>query len=165
MKTLLLHPTDSSTAFLSDSYLGKGYTVVNDPFISKSKLKELIKSHDKVVMMGHGSPKGLFSSKGFLIDSSYVYLLKDKLCLGVWCHADHFFSKYKLNGYGTGMVVSEADEADYWGLNWTLSDVNESNALLTESLKVALDSSDFAGTLKNLYEGDSDVVKFNKGNM
>lgn len=165
MKTLVIHPKDDTTFFLTQSYLGTDCTVLTDPNVSKSRLKELIKSHDKIVMMGHGTNQGLIGSKRFIIDSTYVYLLKDKVCVCVWCHADEFFNKYKLKGYATGMVVSELDEGYYYGVNCTYKEINESNDLFAKSLKLALQSSDVRGTLLEYYQGDTDVVFFNKGNL
>ena len=137
MKTLVIHPQDTTTSFLSQSYLDMSHTVVTDPKVSKSKLKELIKSHDKIIMMGHGTPDGLIATDRFIIDSKYIYLLKDKICVCVWCHADEFFHKYKLKGYATGMVVSEVDEAQDYGVPCTYEDIFESNHLLAKSLKTA----------------------------
>lgn len=165
MKTLVIHPQDTTTSFLSQSYLDMGHTVVTDPKVSKSKLKELIKSHDKIIMMGHGTPDGLIGPNRFIIDSTYVYLLKDKLCVCVWCHADEFFFKYKLKGYATGMVVSEIDESYYYGVNCTFSELTESNDLFAKSLKTALYTEDVRKSLLELYDGDSDVIFFNKGNL
>lgn len=165
MKTLVIHPSDKTTDFLSPVYGDKDWTLVTDNKVSKSILKSLIKSHDKIVMMGHGSPSGLFGNGCMMVDSKLVYLLKDKICVGVWCHADKFFSKYKLKGYATGMVVSDADEADYYNLNYKLSDIDYSNNLLTDSLKLAIDSDNLRDLLLDHYNGDSDVILFNKSNL
>lgn len=165
MKTLVIHPKDSSTHFLTQSYLGQDFTVVTDVNVSKSRLKELIKTHDKIIMMGHGTKDGLIGTKRFIIDSTYVYLLKDKVCICVWCHADEFFHKYKLKGYATGMVVSEIDEGYYYGVNCTYKEVSESNELFAKSLKVALQSEDVRDALLESYQGDTDVIFFNKGNL
>jgi len=165
MKTLVIHPSDKSTDFLSPIYGDKDWTIITNNKCPKSLLKSLIKSHDRIIMMGHGSPSGLFGSGCVLIDSKLVYLLKDKYCVGIWCHANDFFSKYKLNGYATGMVVSDSDEADYYNLNYKLSDIDFANNLLTDSFKLAIDSNDVRGLLLDNYNGDSDVILFNKSNL
>ena len=165
MKTLVIHPDDKTTLFLSAAYAGKDWTVMTNNKCPKSILKSLIKSHDKIVMFGHGSASGLFGDGCMIIDSKLVYLLKDKLCVGVWCHANDFFTKYQLKGYATGMVVSDADEADYYNLNYKHSDIDYSNNLLADSLKLALDSDDVRGLLLDHYTGDGDVILFNKSNL
>lgn len=165
MKTLVIHPDDKTTHFLSTVYADKDWTVMTNNKCSKSLLKSLIKSHDKIVMMGHGSPMGLFGNGRMLVDSNLVYLLRDKLCIGVWCHANDFFTKYKLKGYATGMVVSDSDEADYYNLNYTLSDIDYSNKLLADSLKASVDSDDMRVLLLDHYDGDGDVILFNKSNI
>ena len=90
MQTLVIHPKDETTDFLSVIYADKDWTVVNTR-PSKSKLKELIKSHDRIIMLGHGTKDGLIIMEGaynyhFLIDSSLVYLLREKDCVCIWCN-------------------------------------------------------------------------------
>ena len=165
MKTLVIHPKDSSTHFLTESYLGQDFTVITDVNVGKSKLKQLIKSHDKIIMMGHGTKEGLLATKRFVIDSTYVYLLKDKVCICIWCNADDFFNKYKLKGYATGMIISEIDEGYYHGVNCTSKEISESNQLFAKSIKLAIQSEDLKTTLLESYQGDSDVIFFNKGNI
>ncbi len=75
MKTLVIHPKDSTTDFLSEIYSDKNWTVVNTN-VSKKFLKEQIKSHDRIVMLGHGTESGLIGFDKFIIDSTWVYLLR-----------------------------------------------------------------------------------------
>ncbi len=68
MKTLIIHHKDSTTTFISqifDPLINK--TVIRDG-ISKSELRKLIESRDKVLMSGHGSPYGLLNA-GLFPDS------------------------------------------------------------------------------------------------
>lgn len=58
MKTLVIHPKDQTTDFLSVIYDDKDWTIINTN-VSKSYLKTQIKSHDRIVMLGHGTDKGL----------------------------------------------------------------------------------------------------------
>lgn len=58
MKTLVIHPKDITTDFLSDIYSDKDWTVININ-VSKSFLKKQIKEHDRIVMLGHGTGEGL----------------------------------------------------------------------------------------------------------
>lgn len=135
MKTLVIHPKDGSTSFLDIVYNPiKDKTLVTGG-ISKNELKDLIKKHDRIMMMGHGSPSGLFSvgqfteSNGFIIDHSMVPLLEKKSDnVYIWCNADQFVTRYKLKGFFSGMFISEVGEANYCGLPGTpQSVVDESN--------------------------------------
>jgi hypothetical protein len=75
-------------------------------------------------MMGHGSPSGLFSCakfgdndySGFIIDYTMVEVLSSKECIAIWCNADKFMNQYELNGFYSGMFISEVGEAKYCGL-------------------------------------------------
>ena len=40
--------------------------------------KDAIKSNDRIVMLGHGTEQGLIGFQRFIIDSSLVYLLREK---------------------------------------------------------------------------------------
>ena len=61
MKTLIIHPDDRSTDFLKPIYSGLSNTTVLTENISQPALKEAIVEHDQIIMMGHGSPSGLFN--------------------------------------------------------------------------------------------------------
>ncbi len=135
MKTLIIHPKDESTSFLDIVYNPiKNKTVITGG-IGKKELDELIRTHDRVMMMGHGSPFGLFSvgqfknSRGYIIDQTTVPLLKEKSDnVFIWCNADRFVNEHKLKGFYSGMFISEVGEATYCGLPGTPQDVvDESN--------------------------------------
>jgi len=108
MNTLIIHPSDPSTSFLIWSYSGLGFTRISEA--SHSHIRSAIRSHDIIIMMGHGTPLGLLNKtqNGYTIDSRMVQELRPKTCIGVWCHADAFFTKYGLSGPSTGMIISES---------------------------------------------------------
>jgi hypothetical protein len=135
MKTLIIHPADDSTTFLDIVYAPiKDKTVITGG-ITKTEVMKLIQEHDRVMMMGHGSPGGLFScgqfgtSGGYIIDQSAVPYLKSKNdSVFIWCNADKFVETYELQGFYSGMFISEVGEAYYCGLPGTEQDqVDESN--------------------------------------
>ena len=140
MKTLVIHPKDSSTDFLIPIYMNlKSFPDFNDVTIirggmTKDEVDEQIKQHDRIMMMGHGSPHGLFSVGqfnrrfGYIIDYTTVDLLQNKECIFIWCNADRFVERYNLKGLYSGMFISETMEAAYCGLPGTSQDiVTESN--------------------------------------
>lgn len=54
----------------------------------KKSLKDNIKSHDRIVMLGHGTESGLLGHGRYIIDPTMVYLLREKICVSIWCNAD-----------------------------------------------------------------------------
>jgi hypothetical protein len=139
MKTLIVHPADESTTFLDIVYKDIPNKTVVQGGCSKMDVMNLIKEHDRVMMMGHGSPGGLFSIGqfdncgvkygGYIIDQSTVSLLKEKdNSVFIWCNADKFVNVFGLKGFYSGMFISEVGEALYCGLPGTQqSEVDESN--------------------------------------
>lgn len=169
MKTLVIHPIDSSTDFLSEIYGSLYFTQVRH-VISKSKLKTLIKEHDRIIMLGHGDERGLFdlANKRFAIDSSLVYLLREKECICIWCNADKFVTKYKLNScFYTGMFISEIDEALYEGcsygnLNDTINEIHRSNKDFSDAVRISILNDDFYYVNKLYCRNSGIIYDFNK---
>ena len=139
-RTLIIHPADRSTDFLKPIYAKiPNATVITSG--TKDQVNEEILNHDRIMMMGHGSPSGLFSvgkfgnSNGFIIDENTVELLQGTENVFIWCNADKFVTKYKLEGFYSGMFISEVSEAIYCGLpNTPQSVVDESNNTFAELL-------------------------------
>lgn len=120
MKTLVIHPADKSTDFLCPIY----HTIHNKKVLrnglTKDEIKEQIKIHDRIIMLGHGSPDGLFAVGQFKTDNSYIIdssltdiLAEKEENVYIWCHANMFVEKFDLKGFYTGMFVSEILEALY----------------------------------------------------
>ena len=143
-KTLIIHPDDRSTDFLAPIYANISNATVIRGGVTKDEVNQLIAEHDQVMMMGHGSPSGLFSCAKFgsndysayIIDSKTVELLRQKENnIFIWCNADRFVNQYQLKGFYTGMFISEVMEARYCGLPDTPQTiVTESNNYFAELL-------------------------------
>ncbi len=139
MKTLIIHPEDESTSFLDIVYKDVVDKTVVKGGMSKMDVMNLINEHDRIMMMGHGSPGGLFSvgqfkysgwrNTGYIIDQHCVPLLKEKKDnVFIWCNADKFVNLFGLKGFYSGMFISEVGEALYCGLpNTPQKIVDESN--------------------------------------
>lgn len=113
MKNLVIHPYDSTTIFLTSIYESLPNTTMVSDCLSKKVLIEMVKSHDCIFLLGHGSSKGLFNpdTLEFLIDASFSKVLKEKVGLYIFCHADKFVSDNKLtNCFYSGMFISEVGE-------------------------------------------------------
>lgn len=164
MKTLIIHPNDRSTDFLSCIYENLDCTIINTN-TSNSNLKKQIKDHDRIIMLGHGSENGLFGYNKIVIESKFVYLLKNKECVAIWCNADIFFKKYKLKGFYTGMIISEYEEAlDYVLYPTTLNEIEESNILFAKAITENITSSNMLEKIQEIYIGNN-IIEFNRLNL
>jgi hypothetical protein len=135
MKTLIIHPEDSSTTFLKPIYSGIKEKTVITGGITKDQLIIEIEAHDRIMMMGHGSPSGLLSIGRFknhydlyIIDEDTVPQLSAKKdSVFIWCYADLFVKRHQLNGFYSGMFISEVEEAKYLNLPADEEMIVESN--------------------------------------
>jgi len=165
MKTLVIHPDDRTTDFLSTIYSDQpDWTVINYD-CSKSFLKSQISAHERIIMLGHGIPLGLLGYSRLVINPNFVYLLRDpnKQYVYIWCNADQFVQIYKLHGFFTGMVISEPQEASWFNIDVTDDEINYSNWLFANSIKNAIDTDNFHQNVKaTYYDIDNPVINFNK---
>jgi len=164
MKTLVIHPDDRTTDFLKQIYEGRDFTVFNghQKDISKSEFHDLVKKHDRIIMMGHGFPGGLFMSH---INSEIVYLLREKECVCIWCNADQFVNKYGLKGFYTGMFISEVGEANWFRIQTDQDAIDHSNELFTDLVTEHLDDPNIHAEVKEGYFGNCPVIKFNNDRL
>jgi hypothetical protein len=132
MKTLIIHPEDRSTDFLKPIYANIKRKTVLSKNISRDKLLSAIRSHDMIIMLGHGSSSGLFNvsniGKGMLvIGESLVEELRGKQLIAIWCNANKFIERHHLPALYSGMFISEVSEARYCNVQGTQAMVDESN--------------------------------------
>lgn len=170
-KTLVIHPQDVSTDFLSVIYK-------NIPFCkvitrgTEDEVIEEIKKHDRIIMMGHGTPYGLisagrFGDVSFIINQNVVPLLRNKECIFIWCNANIFVERFKLKGFYSGMFVSEVGESQYCGCHSSQSDVDFSNNTFSEILGECIHGNELDVIYECVKEGygtfrhTNDVVFYN----
>lgn len=138
MKTLIIHPKDKSTNFLRSIYKDIQYKTLITGGCSKEEVIKEIKQHERIILIGHGSPFGLFGvgqfGKSFyIIDSSIVPFLENKECVFIWCNSDMFVKKHNLNGFYSGMFISEVGESMFCGFKGiTQHQVSSSNYTFSE---------------------------------
>ena len=130
MRTLVIHPHDTSTHFLKPIYedIPNKTVITGGWFIAE--VESLISMHDRIIMLGHGSPKGLFGinfNRSYVIDKDTVNLLENKECIFIWCHADQFVKEHNLKGLYSGMFVSEVVEALMYKLKNDKKLITDSN--------------------------------------
>lgn len=88
----------------------------------------IVNENDTVVLIGHGDEGGLYnkSLNGYLIDSQWVNLLRNKIVIGIWCYAGNFADKYSLKGFFTSNFISNDKELVDCGFN----DFNNSDIII-----------------------------------
>ena len=117
--TLVIHCKDASTEMLAQIYEGKNWDVLRDGNIDKAELHELIRNHDKIICLGHGTPSGLINKQGYgyVIGDEEAKLLKDKTLFIIWCYAATFGKKHGLHGFFTDNCPSEVWEVSAAGIH------------------------------------------------
>jgi len=143
MSTLIIHPQDPSTDFLKQIYAKtiQDKTLITGG-ISKTELQNLIRNHDRIIMLGHGTPNGLLSVGQFPTVGSYIIDSSDSEILStqtdnvyIWCHSNLFVNEHRLKGFFSGMFISESDETfycDLWDVD--LKVIEESNELFVSAV-------------------------------
>jgi hypothetical protein len=134
MRTLVIHPEDRSTEFLKRIYEPIPEATLFTGGVTRDALRRLVDSHDRILMLGHGSFFGLGSvgrfpeSGEFVVDHRFSDLLRQKTeCVYIWCYAWKFVKANKLAGFTSDMFVSQADEAEEMGISATSVEIEESN--------------------------------------
>ena len=167
MKTLVIHPADNSTEFLSAIYEGTDWTVLSSGFTQKN-LKEQIKKHDRIIMLGHGDAHGLWNpnSEGYVIDSNTVFYLKGKNCISIWCNANQFINLKNLKGFNTGMFISETEEAVLFKVLTTPEQLEESNEMFAQAVRESLNDKNILENVLEKYNSeDNPIIQFNRERM
>ena len=81
----------------------------------KSNIKRLLRitGNEPVMLLGHGSPRGLLniSQNGFAVGSEHVEWLRNRSVIGIFCYASEFADRYGLHGFFTSMFISNMGEA------------------------------------------------------
>ena len=174
-KVLVIHPDDRSTDMLKAVYEGKGYDVINDPSISDDEIVEQIKSHDKIIMLGHGTPYGLISwnrttgEVRYVINDYHAELLKTKETYSMWCHSDAFFERHDMKGFHSGMIISEEMEALMYGIvGYSDEDIAESMMPLMYAMHDTIEMEDLEEMKRIIlerYNAKDPVTWFNRRNI
>ena len=165
VNTLVIHLEDPSTDCLSVIYSGRGWKVVRTQ-PEQEELERLLAEHDRIIMLGHGSPTGLFGShtsySAFAIGEREAHLLRNKSNIYIWCYASSYVQKHGLAGFASGMFISEVGEAHVMGVKTTSSQVFESNRVFSESVGRHVDDPQVCQkVIKDYGAVDSDVARYN----
>jgi len=169
MKTLIIHPDDRSTDFLRPIYSGLEDATVLTKAVSRRRLEKEIRSHDQILMLGHGTPYGLMNvsriGEGlYAVGEKQVPLLRDKHCIFIWCNADQFVERHQLKGLYTGMFISEVKEASYCGVPADQETVDASNSRFADLLGGVIlgDSPDYKMIFEHVKNSYGELAEVNK---
>jgi hypothetical protein len=126
MKTLVIHPDDRSTDFLRAVYSGLNNLTLVTGGISVEEVHQMIVEHDRVIMLGHGTPNGLLSMGNFTSTVSSFFVVDERIAkelakkennIYIWCYASDFVKAHGLKGFCSGMFISELLEAEIMGVH------------------------------------------------
>lgn len=174
MKITVIHPTDSTTDFLNPIYSELNQAKVINGKLTQTQICKNLKESNRVIMLGHGTPEGLLSVGQFKSDALYVIgsnhadiLKNNENNVYIWCHADKYVEKNKLNGFYTGMFISELTEAIAYNV-WdaTPEDIEISNNLFAEAVSknIKLSAHDLLTEVVKIYgsiQHSNPVVNYN----
>ena len=112
MITILID-SQKDTHFLRGAYEGvEDNIVLVNP--TREDVEKMLTEHpnERVMLMGHGSPSGLFSHdwRGYVIDCRNAHLLQGREVIGIWCWAKNFGKAMGLKGFFTSMFISNYGE-------------------------------------------------------
>ena len=172
MKYLVIHMSDPTTRFLEHIYahLPKEQVTLVDKPMRAPTLNQLIRSHDRVLMLGHGLHGGLFSMGYplYVISGDNVEALREKRdSVFIWCFASSFVRTHGLHGFASGMFISEVAEAAMNHITTTQQAVTASNERFGRLAGECIDrpAIEMLAHLKAHYTGNCPVVAFNRDRL
>lgn len=169
--TLVIHPDDCTTDFLKAIYEGKGYDVITDTN-DDDYVRQEIANHDRIIMLGHGTPYGLINSPygiSYIIDDTHADLLRDKETISIWCYSNQYFERNDIGGFHTGMIISETVEEQY-ALNQiplTKHQLEENMDNFAKACRDAIElpPEEAKAYILDNYIGTDPVTEFNRNNI
>ncbi|MBO5659536.1 MAG: hypothetical protein J6R98_00690 [Bacteroidaceae bacterium] len=131
------------------------------------------------MLLGHGSECGLFSRTDegvqefdrIIVGHPHAFHLRRHggNVIAIWCHADKFARKEGLHGLFSGMIISDKDEAEEYGLITLQRHIEEVNEEMFARLRKLLDDNiplyEIPERMKALNDKPSWLTNFNYGNF
>lgn len=174
---MVIHPKDRTTDVLRALYEGLGARVATGDCTSREMghLLRHTSPRERVMLLGHGSDKGLFYRKddtksGFdkiIVGHPHAYQLRRHggNMIGIWCNANLFAQAEGLHGLFSGMIVSELNEAEECGIVTDKDSMDEANRIMFAQLRKLLDEGvplhEVPGLLKAQDSIRSELSRFN----
>lgn len=172
----IIHANDPTTKVLSYLYVQRQDISARITEIStNSDIQRAIRCDDTIMMLGHGNQYGLFSKpdrngeyKRFLITDRHVQFLRDKTCIGIWCHSNMFAERYGLHGLFSGMIISELQEAVDYNIPATKEEIDAEMEKFARRLSECIERFGLAETsirMRGLDDVKSELTIFNYYNL
>ena len=172
----VIHANDPTTKVLSYLYERRQDVSVRITEAStNSDIQRAIRGDDVIMMLGHGNQYGLFSKpdkngeyKRFLITDHHVQFLRDKTCIGIWCHANKFAERYGLHGLFSGMIISELQEAIDYDIHATKEEIDVEMEKFSRRLNECIDRfglKEASIRMRDLDDVKSELTIFNYTNL
>ena len=127
---IVVHPTDPSTVMLGKVYEGFENVKLFNSVEQRDEMLAAIAAaprEEPIMLLGHGCPKGLYDLMAWdmMVGGPDAELLKDRPNLiGIWCYASSYAAKHGLQGFFSGMFISEGGEATMVGVDATEEEAN-----------------------------------------
>ncbi len=178
---LVIHPKDRTTDMLTTLYEGCNAQVIDDDRSTKQvgRLLHHASAQDRIMLLGHGSDKGLFFHKDdrkdvfdrIIVGHPHAFYLRRHggNMVAVWCNANLFAESEGLHGLFSGMIISELSEASLYGVETSQEELKRENVKLAERLRYLLDKnvplSEILEKMSALDDVHSSLTKFNYNNF
>lgn len=172
-RTVVIHPKDKSTEFLSRIYKDKKDWTIKRDRINSYDVKEesdlyintIVDNFDRIILLGHGGPSGLFYSHFSGMSYNNINKLKDKEFITIFCNSDSFLNYTDLYAsMYSGMFISEVGEAYAFNIEASQKQVDYSNNLFGDVAGACIDMmpEERHEYIKANYNSDTDqVIRFN----
>ena len=146
---IVVHPKDPSTAMLQSIYEELPDVKLFDSYLQREEILSAIEAAPKdepIFLLGHGCPSGLLDMRyGLVIEDEDAHLLKGRTNLVcIWCYASSYGYNHDLNGFFSGMFISEPLEAYMCEVKATDEEIE-------------MEASDFALRFGNLLRGGKTI--------
>ena len=167
---IVVHPDDPSTRMLTSIYEGiEGVTLFNSWRQRERMLKTIATApkDEPILLLGHGSPHGLFDMRyGLIIKDSDAEILRDRPNLiGIWCYASNYAHEHGLKGFFSGMFISEEPEAWVNGVEAEAAEIDakawDFSRRLGDLLRSGKPLAEVARELMDPRHIDSELTQFN----
>ena len=173
---LVIHANDPTTRVLSRLYESReDFCLRLDEHSSNTSVIKAVKDADSIMMLGHGNQFGLFSIpdkkrqyRRLLVDSDHVQFLRGKSCISIWCYANVFARKYRLQGLFSGMIISELHEAEENNIPATKEEIDTEMEKFVVRLKFCIETYELHDVPARMLELDdihSPLTEFNYNNL
>ena len=167
---IVVHPYDSSTRMLTKIYEGFADVTLFDSWMQREAMLDAIAAaprQEPILLLGHGYPGGLFDMRyGTVIRDSDAEMLKGRPNLvGIWCYASSYAYAHNLQGFFSGMFISELSEASYNGVRASSDEIDSKawdfSIRFGDMLREGKPLADIAAELMNPCHRDSELTRFN----